>query len=143
MTTSVVLDTSVLIKLFIPEDNSTVAKELLSEFETNKTKIYCPNFGKIEFISTLAKKHKLNLLDINQVRLVIEDLEETNISYIKEDLTLLKKALSMAYLLQETTIYDCVFLALAEKIGGTYITADNLFYQKAVRHYAFISNLAP
>ena len=56
MKTDVVLDTSILVKIFLQESDSHLAVNLLDKLEAASAKIYCPNFAKIEFVSTLSKK---------------------------------------------------------------------------------------
>ena len=133
MKTDVVLDTSILVKIFLQESDSHLAVNLLDKLEAASAKIYCPNFAKIEFVSTLSKKLKWGLLDKTDLRNIVATFRKSAFSYVKEDLKLLMGAVEMAGRLQETTIYDCVFLALAEKLNGTYITADSLFYKKSLK----------
>ncbi len=142
MTSKTVLDTSVLVKIFLQEDDSHLALVLLEKLENAKTKIYCPNLAKIEFISTLTKKAKWGILSNDQITEIIKTFDNADFIYIKEDTPLLKQAFELSSVLGETAVYDCIFLALAKKMGCNYVTADGLFYQKAHKTFDFIKLLA-
>jgi predicted nucleic acid-binding protein len=122
----VVLDTSVILKWFRPEEGSDRAK-VYRDAHLNRTEtIYCPDL----VIYELANVAVVNPdIPDSEVLEIIETFWETNILLVApdKDLSLLTTGLAEQY---DISVYDASYLALAVTLSCDLITADaKLFYK--------------
>lgn len=117
----VVVDTSVAIKWFLPEEGSDKARALLQDEE-----LAAPDLLFYEYANTLVFKNFLTLADV-QHRL--RELFATQLQFfvLTEDGFLRTAAVSREY---QISAYDASFIALAEKLKLNFITADYKLVQK-------------
>ena len=119
----VVIDASVAAKWFFNEDHSDAALSLLGNpFELN-----APDFLYLEMESLLCKRNRRKELSITEALEMDEEIRSMPISS-HLSIELQDRAFEMA-LETRTTIYDCLYLALAEALGGRMVTADAKFFQ--------------
>ena len=119
----VVIDSSVAAKWFFNEDHSDAALSLLGNpFELN-----APDFLYLEMESLLCKRNRRKELSITEALEIDEEIRSMPISS-HLSIELQDRAFEMA-LETRTTIYDCLYLALAEALGGQLVTADAKFFQ--------------
>ena len=128
-----VLDSSVYVKLFIPEKDSEIVEKLFSNILSQGSYILVPSIFLYEIISVL-KKHKCNKKTIE--KFIIQYY--TNQPYIKVfDLKteFISKALEISSKETKQTgyfsFYDASYHALAILNKCDFITADKKYYEKA------------
>lgn len=118
----IVIDASVAAKWFFNEEHSGSALGLLdSSFE-----LRAPDFFFLEMNSLLCKRTRRRELSIGEAFEMDDEIRSMPIqSY--PSLTLREKAFELAL---ETTcsIYDCLYLALAEALDAHLVTADRKFF---------------
>jgi predicted nucleic acid-binding protein len=114
----IIIDASVAIKWFIPEDGSDAATRLFSK----KYQMFAPDLIRPEVGNVIWKLYKRRLIDIDTAYQVMDDFLSMPID-ICDNQPLIVSALEIA---AETkiTVYDSLYVALAAKIGGMMITAD-------------------
>lgn len=119
-----VVDASVALKWLLVEEHSETALVLLDgSFE-----LHVPNLIFSEFGNTLWKKSIRGELNRDQVREAISLFQNLPLR-VHRDRWLLERATEFASVL-EHPVYDCFYLALAESLETTVVTADGKFVRK-------------
>lgn len=130
------LDASVVAKLLTREKDSQHAAELFRQLAANQTRVVEPAFLKVEVYSTLRKKCFLEEITLQKAALALKSFHQLPLIYAEEDKPLLNSAFRLADRLGMTVIYDCLYLALAQRERAVLITADRKFLQKAQSIYS-------
>lgn len=123
MKRSMVVDASVAIKWFLSEIYSDEARLILNL----KWELYAPDFIWVEFGSVLQKKIRLKELTIHEADAILKDFMKFQIQTYGS-----KLFLNSAWQLVKdsgATIYDSLYLALANSRECSLVTADKKFYQ--------------
>jgi predicted nucleic acid-binding protein len=126
--TPIVVDVSTGLKWYVSEIHSTDAARLLSgEFE-----LHAPSHFYVELASVLWKKVVLRgELTEGQARDV--RVAAAEVPLVSHPTTgLLGEAFEIA-LATGRTVYDCLYIALAERLGCTVVTADRKLYNATRR----------
>jgi len=131
-----VLDTSVILKWFKEEDYTDVAIKIKEEFVDGLHEIVVPDLLLYEF-SDAMKYSKI--FDRETIKESLYHLIELGIHIVIPTEEMLLKAIDMAYSF-DITIYDAVFVSLAELINAVFITADEKLYKK-VKELKFVKFL--
>jgi predicted nucleic acid-binding protein len=113
-----VVDASVAIKWFIPEDGSIEAVKLLGGRHT----LIAPDLIRPEVCSILWKLCSRRLLTTDEARRIIDDFLSLPVE-IHDSESLVALAFDIAAATGRT-VYDSLYLALALETGGVMITAD-------------------
>ena len=119
-------DTSVAIKWVIQEEDSERADLLLH----GGHELYVPRLLAAESGNALGSKVHSNELLPSEVPTLLGLVLAMPLNWA-DDETLVADALRLAVDLDHP-IYDCVYLALAYRVGGILVTADTRFANKAV-----------
>ncbi len=120
----VVVDASVAAKwFFIGEEHSEVALNLLG----NPFELHAPEFFFLEVDSILSKRTRRRELSESEAFEIHDEVRSIPIQFYPT-LALQERAFEMA-LETGRSIYDCVYLALAELLEGRMVTADRKFFQ--------------
>jgi predicted nucleic acid-binding protein len=125
----VVIDASCAIKWFTEEADTDLSLRLRDAYYQSKVELYAPDLMAYEVANALRFKPRTppKLLEewiVDLFRMQIVLLPPT------EDLLRQAAALSQKW---ETSVYDAVYLALAESLGLQLVTADARFFDK-VQH---------
>lgn len=118
----VVVDASVAAKWFFDEEHSVAALNLLG----NPFELSAPDFFFLEFDSILCKRTRRQELSVMEAFEIDDEIRSIPIqSYPAHALR--ERAFELAL---ETcrSIYDCIYLALAEALNGRMVTADWKFF---------------
>lgn len=119
-----VVDASVVVKWFIPEEHSDVAEFLLDEnFELAVPRLFFAEFGNI-----LWKKFTRGEIRQEQIVDATVQLRAAELTAMPDEL-LLDAAVALACDLKHP-VYDCLYLALADALETTVVTADQKFANK-------------
>lgn len=121
-TATIVVDASVAIKWFIPEIHALAASQLL----TKQVKLLAPDLIIAEVGNILWKKHRLKELDLNDAKEILDNFQRLPLD-IYETKPLINAAWTIA-IEHQRTVYDSLYLALAETKNCPLITADRAFY---------------
>lgn len=122
MAQKIIADASVIAKWFINEENSKESRALLKRFISMQIELLEPSLLKYEVLNALRFTRNIEL-SIKE----LEDVSEAIDSYgfeIKElDKDLSTKAIEISKT-KDISIYDAVYVALAESTGSFLYTAD-------------------
>ncbi|MGH6868065.1 MAG: PIN domain-containing protein [Methylocella sp.] len=116
-----VIDASVAIKWFVIEDGRDDALAII-DF---KTELVAPELFKAEFTNVLWKKVRRSEVSLEHAKLLIERVE-TFVTFVPTSFEVGQSALQFAVMLDHPS-YDCIYLALAERLGTKLVTADRKF----------------
>jgi predicted nucleic acid-binding protein len=117
----VILDTSVVIKWF--RQGEVLAERALALREAyldGQIVVTLPSLLAYELANVLRYKVDLST---QQVRAAVGSLFEMGLTWVPPSSAVLGRAVALAHA-HETTVYDATFAALAESLGGAFITAD-------------------
>lgn len=116
-----IIDASVAIKWFVPEIHSDAA--LRSRY--GGSHLYVPAFMILELGNILAKKIRLNELTARDGETILRELKRLPLQRHADE-----RLFAAAYRLAldtRSSLYDCLYLALAEVVDGIMVTADRKF----------------
>ena len=119
-----VVDASVAIKWFVAENLFETAEQLL----VSETLLCAPDFIAIEVAGVAWKKAIRGDLSHEQVLAIAAELRGGSV-VLNTSVDLVERALQIALSLNHS-IYDCLYLACAEDVGGVLVTADRRFCSK-------------
>lgn len=127
----IVVDTNIISYLYISGDRSQHSEDLLS-FDSNWV---APILWRSEFRNVLTQYLRKNLLNIDEVLLIIQQAEKLLTDHEYE--------ISSAHIMQlvkssQCSAYDCEFVALAQYLDVSLITAD----KKILREFHEIAQTA-
>ncbi|MCY4128934.1 MAG: type II toxin-antitoxin system VapC family toxin [Gammaproteobacteria bacterium] len=122
-----VVDASVAVKLLVEEAQSDEAREVLA----NATALHAPRLLASEVANVLWRKVRSRQLDRAMASTVINSLTDMPIRW-HDDEIVTAHGLHLAMTIDHP-FYDCLYLALAYRIGTTMVTADKRF-MTAVAH---------
>lgn len=120
--TGYVIDASVAIKWFIPEIHSDVARSV----SRLQDRLHVPEFIRLEVGSVLAKKFRREELTRDEGDFILKEFRQLPLKY-HSDKRIFHAGYALALVTQQS-LYDCLYLALAETIDGAVITADRKFF---------------
>ena len=119
-----VVDASVGVKWFVPEEHSEVAELLLDEnFDLAVPRLFFSEFGNI-----LWKKFRRDELSYEDVVDAARGLQSAMLTPVPDE-WLLDAAIVLACELKHP-VYDCMYLALADSLETALVTADQKFANK-------------
>jgi predicted nucleic acid-binding protein len=116
-----VVDVSVAVKWMLPEPLSTEAARLQSP----NHQLHAPSFFEVELANVLWKKLRQGLLIRAQADHFLSQLPGLPLAR-HADASLVTPAFDIADRTGRT-VYDCMYLALAVRLGGRMVTADERF----------------
>lgn len=123
-----VVDASVAVKWLLPEAGDAAARSLLSSGE----RLFGPALIRVEVAAAIARKSRFGEIESRDVEAAVDlwfrAIADGVITLVPDEADLpraVKLALALKHPLQ-----DCLYLALAERLGVTLITADEKFAAK-------------
>lgn len=119
---SLVVDSGVAIKWFVPEPYSTEARRILDDYQTGSLSFLAPDLINAEFGNIVWKKHLFQGLDATDAQAIIDEYRKITFT-----LTSASALLEEAYRLAAThhrTVYDMLYLALSIRENCKFVTAD-------------------
>ena len=118
-----VVDSSVAIKWFLPENHSEAALRLLAQQHT----LYAPDLIFSEFSNVLWKRVRKNEISKNEADSTLEGLLALDLQ-VQPSQSLIPLALGIACRVNRT-VYDSLYLAAAIALQFPLVTADARFYR--------------
>ena len=134
---NLVVDTCVVVKWFLPEVDSDRALMLRESFQAGTINLLAPDLLLIEFANVLWKQRQA--LDLEEAESILVELRTWDLELIASD-KLLDDALRLAYEHQRT-VYDALYLALAQREGCDLITADERLYNAVKNQLPWVKGL--
>ena len=124
-----VIDASVGVKWFIEEEYSDRADELLSDFQEGIVELVAPKSFMQEFCNAIRKYVVRGYLSRDLANQHVEKMAEMPIDYVDLDWKIIKESYAKALELS-ITVYDAIYVVIADKLGATIITSDNKLYNQ-------------
>lgn len=126
--TPVVLDTGVMVKVFVEEEDSTKATALLQASVEGTYRLAAPDFMAIEFGNVLWKYVRRSILREEEARQALAEFPFDRIEWLPARL-LVGEAFRLATE-YDIAVYDGAFLAGAESLAVDFVTTDTMLYRK-------------
>jgi predicted nucleic acid-binding protein len=133
-----VLDSSVGLKTVLPEADSSAAIALCVAFQQAIHDLLAPDVFPLEAAHALAKAERKRLLIVGEASLLFDDLPLPDLC---PSLPLVPRALEIASQAR-IGVYDCLYVALAEREQCELITADQRLFNALHGRFPFIVDLA-
>lgn len=128
---TVVVDASVIVALYVDEPLSAAARAALLRCREAGDDLHAPDLILVECANALWKRVRRDELDRDSAMKAITDFSNLeDLDRHPLDAQLLPPALSLA-IAHTLTAYDAVYAALAIQLGGTVITGDSRFVERA------------
>lgn len=118
-----VLDTSVAVKFYLPEELDDEAARLLEAAESGAVEFSAPSTLQPEFFNALWQRRRRGELSLEKVREGWADFVSDDPAAIYATEDLMPRAAEIVFE-SEAIVYDALFLALAEETGTVMVTAD-------------------
>jgi|SRR3989344_1563620 len=134
---ALVLDASVIIKWFTKEEKRKEAIELRDKYTNEEIDIVVPDLILYEISNAL--RYNPNF-DENDVKEALKSLLDIGITIITPTQEILEKSIDLAFS-NNISIYDSIYISLAEIIGFNLITADEKLYNKVNKIFDFVNLL--
>lgn len=122
----IILDSSVIVKLYSEEEQKEVIP-LLKKWQDKEFSVIVPEIALYELMNALSLGKKLSVNKVFESLLIFWEMVEETISLNQE---LAKRTLY--FVSKKLSVYDAVFIALAEYYDFPLITADYKHHQKSL-----------
>ncbi|MGE5560594.1 MAG: type II toxin-antitoxin system VapC family toxin [Chloroflexota bacterium] len=132
---TVCVDASLVVKFLTLEDNTDKALTWLDIHGADR--MVAPTFLAGEVAAAIRQKERRGVFSVEKGNDVLSAFMALNVELVW-DYDLLKRALEMAVELNEPTVYDTLYLAVAERHHCDYWTADARFARAAASPYPFV-----
>ncbi len=132
-----IVDASVAVKWFIPEDYSEIALRILEGFKDLRITLYAPDSMKLEFINAIRKYYIRGIITGDLMNSILEEMRKIPINYVEIDWELVVEALKIA-VKNNITVYDAYYIATSQKHNIQVVTADEKFYNTIAKKYNVI-----
>lgn len=114
-----VIDTSVAVKWFLNEVDTDKAEKLRKEYQAGNIVLIAPDFMPIELANALYFSRQFTADEISKI------VEQLKVDLLIEAITQAHIQMAIEWMFRfKTTIYDLLFLALAQELQAKLITAD-------------------
>lgn len=134
-----VVDPSVAVKVVIPEADSGRAIRLRDEYAAGIHSLIAPDIYPPEIANGLVSAERQGRIGPGEAAIFLHDLL-LNAPVMFRTNPLLFRAMEIA-LAHRRAVYDCVYLALAEREACELVTADDGFYRGLRGAFPFITPL--
>ncbi len=135
-----VFDACVALKLVLSETNSDKANRLFVEHLAGIHEFIAPDFFPTECAHVLMKAERKGTIGPGEADLFLQHLVN-NSPILYPAIPLLTRAIEIA-LQCGASVYDCLYVALAEREGCEMVTADQNLIAATAPHYPFLISLA-
>lgn len=132
-----VLDVNVALKWVLTEPDSDLAQSLLDDFALGIRELIAPDVFPIEAAHALTRSERRGLISNAQDRLNAIMANSPDLTFY---LPLLGQAVEISRQCR-VGVFDCLYIALAEREGCDVVTADQKMINAVVSHYPFVKHL--
>lgn len=135
-----IVDASVAFKWVVPELDSPEAVRLRDDYRDAIRELIAPDFFPIELAHALTRAERRGRIPSSQAVQLLTDVMMTS-PRIVPSLPLVLRACDISSRTR-VGVYDCVYVALAEREGCEFITADDRLVRALRLTFPFIRSLA-
>ncbi len=125
--TRLVVDANVAIKWLVAEDHAVAAARVLED----ASELHAPRVMAAEIANVLWQKERLGEIDTATARILADSIETLPLHWA-DDERVLGEAVRLASELDRPP-YDCMYLALANRLGARLVSADTRFVELVAR----------
>ena len=136
---TVCIDASLIIKCLTYEPDSDKAIDWLSTHKDEE--MVAPAFFLAEVASVIRQKVRQDELTLDEAQEAFDALESLDVRLLL-DFALMRRAFDLAAELDQPTIYDMLYLAVAEREHCDLWTSDARFVSTARSRYPFVQSVA-
>lgn len=125
-----VVDASVVLKWSLRDEEFLEEADALYEaFVARKIDLIAPNYARYEIANSLEVARLQQRIDPGGAEARLRLFFQTSISDSEDDNSLLVEAMSVACQLS-ITLYDAIYVALAQRLDYAFVTADSRLYKR-------------
>jgi len=135
-----VLDSSVAFKWEVPETDSDKANLLRDDFRNTIHELVAPDFLPLELAHALTRAERQGRIAVGQAALFWADAMTTP-PILLPSLPLAMRAIDLSSQAR-VGVYDCLYIALAEREKCDFITADDKLVNNVQAQFPFVKHLA-
>lgn len=135
-----VIDTSFLLKLFLPEEKSDLAHQLWNSWIDDSVEVSAPTLLMFEAASVIRNKVYRRVVKEDDAAEIIERIKRMDMTLVYTD-DLFDAAWEIGVRLKSAALYDCFYLALADLLDAPLWTADKRLYQEVKGEWAGVNLL--
>jgi predicted nucleic acid-binding protein len=135
-----VLDSSVAFKWLVPEVDTPKALKLRDDFNLAILELIAPDILPIETTHALTRAERQGRVTPTQGAVLLKDLLK-NLPPLHPYLPLLPRAYAISSAMR-IGVYECLYVALAEREKCAFVTADDKLVKNLQPMYPFIVSLA-
>ena len=136
-----VLDASAALSWVLPRPSSRRAVQLRGEFALGVHLLIAPSVFPAEAASALTKAERQKLITVGQASPLLADILATPPPALHSYEPLLARAVDISSRLR-AGLYDCLYVALAERDGCQFVTDDQKLLANLTPQFPFIVPLA-
>lgn len=122
-----VIDASIGVKWYIPEDYSDLALGILKILERPSTRLCAPISFKVEFTNAIRKYLIRGIISKEIANDILIEIESVPIKYYDLTWKLVRNAFKYA-IQRNITVYDAIYIVLTKELSARFITADKKLY---------------
>ena len=123
-----IVDASVAFKWYLMEEHEEIAGRLLLAAQRSELYLFAPELLAIEVSNIAWKRHRRGDLTAEEACSIADEILTAPVAYVGSE-TLLRRATELATTFGNT-VYDSLYLALAEAYDAVVITADRRLFEK-------------
>jgi predicted nucleic acid-binding protein len=131
-----VLDSAVALKWVLPEIHADKAKQLRDDYEKQLHELIVPDVFPVEVSHALVRAERKKIIPVGQAAALLADVMNSAPA-LSSYLPLLSRATDVASRMR-CGVYDCLYVALAEKEGCELVTADDKLVKNLKKTFPFI-----
>ena len=137
MNSQVCVDSGIVLKLFLDEDDSHLAIQLLQEWMESGRQLVAPTLYPLEITSVLRKYVHRELISPDYGRDALQEALDIAV-FVPEYAGIHMHAWDLAAQLNRPAAYDAHYLALAQHLSCDFWTADRRLYNTAHSHFPWV-----
>ena len=134
-----VLDASVALKWVLTEADSPKALSIRDDFRNQRHELLAPDIFPVEISHALTRAERRGLIKPPQAIRLLTDVLSTPLPLLPY-LYLLPRAVAISSAMR-CGVYDCLYVALAEREGCEFLTADDKLLKNLASTFGFIVSL--
>jgi predicted nucleic acid-binding protein len=135
-----VLDSNVALKWVLPEPDSAKAKQLRDDFQNAVHEVLAPDVFEVEVAHALTRAGRQGKIAAGQAALLWSDVLSTA-PRLERSGPIVPRAIDISSQFR-AGVYDCLYVALAEREGCELVTADDKLVRNLRPHFPFIVPLS-
>lgn len=137
---SIVVDSSVLLKAYLPdEEGHQEAKNLMRDYSQGTVALYAPSLITYEIINACLIASRMARLQKEKARELMSEI--LGVELVKEDIDALKERIFDLAAKYGRSAYDGAYVAVAESKRFPFLTADKKLYNALKHHFPFIKRI--